>query len=628
MRASPAPDGPGPAVHSGPFRLHAGHLSALAAPLSGLDRSAARLARLEGRREAHLARRAELARDVGLAKARLARRGEVEALLERLQAEASRRNVASFETLLTALVQEVLPGEKPVVLELATERGAPALDIGVRRADGTREDVLEDNGGALTNVIGMALRLIAVVKAGVGRFLALDEADCWIAPDRVPAFYRVLEDGAARLGVQCLAISHHDMDGFDARIRVSRIAGHPETGVSVVCPRAEPWDEAQPGFRFIRLVDVQGYADATLFLSPGINALTGPNNRGKSTFIRALRAVFYAEARDSLVRAGAASATVELGVAHGRTLRFTRQPRRSPVNLWSLHEADGRVVEENGTRHETGGRAAPDWVAALFGIVKVEDLDVHVAHQKFPVFLLGEPPSRRSAVLSIGQEAGYIRDMLAIHKERCTADLALVRQGERELAGLAESLKRFDDLPALAERLAGARGEGKVLESEVEGLGALDAVQARLAAARTRLDRLGARARALQALPPPDRPAALSLDLAGAAERERIGAAVGILAGALRRARRRRAALAALPPALPALAATTDLEGAAERLQRLQADLARARGRAELAAAAMAEVQAKLAALVRDTGGLCPACGHAVDPADLLGPHSHAQVAA
>ena len=68
--------------------------------------------------------------------------------------------------------------------------------------------MLEDNGGALTNVIGMALRLIAVVKADVARFLALDEADCWIAPDRVASFYRVLEDGAARLGVQCLAVSH------------------------------------------------------------------------------------------------------------------------------------------------------------------------------------------------------------------------------------------------------------------------------------------------------------------------------------------------------------------------------------------------------------------------------------
>ena len=103
-----------------------------------LGRLASRLSRLEGRREAHLSRRGELERAVALAKARLARRGEVEAFLDRLQAEASRRNVASFETLLTALVLEVLPGEKPVVLVLATECGAPALVIGLLCVDWAR----------------------------------------------------------------------------------------------------------------------------------------------------------------------------------------------------------------------------------------------------------------------------------------------------------------------------------------------------------------------------------------------------------------------------------------------------------------------------------------------------------
>jgi hypothetical protein len=78
---------------------------------------------------------------------------------------------------------------------------------------------------------------------------------------------------------------------------------------------------------------------------------------------------------------------------------------------------------------------------------------------------------------------------------------------------------------------------------------------------------------------------------------------------------------------MPALAATAALENAAGRLSALQADLAKARGRAELGSAATAEVQESLAALVRETGGLCPACGHAVDPSDLLG-HVHAQEAA
>lgn len=143
-----------------------------------LDRFRRDLAQAEGRRNWLRRRRETLEHDVALAKARLDLRGPVELFIEEVQAEASRRSLRSTETLLTAFARDVLPGEKPVSLELSTERGLAALDIGVLRPDGSREDVLEDNGGALTNVVGTALRLIAVVKAGVGRFLALDEADC------------------------------------------------------------------------------------------------------------------------------------------------------------------------------------------------------------------------------------------------------------------------------------------------------------------------------------------------------------------------------------------------------------------------------------------------------------------
>ncbi len=194
---------------------------------SSLAGITAALARAEGHRDALHERSQALTREVELAKGRLAAKGDVEAFIEAAHGSASRRNLATFETLLSALVQEVLPGEKNVALDLSTERGLAALDICVRRPDGTLEDVLEDNGGALTNVIGMALRLIAVVKADVARFLALDEADCWIAPDRVPAFYKVLEDGAARLDVQCLAVSHHDLSAFAASFHIARIAASP-----------------------------------------------------------------------------------------------------------------------------------------------------------------------------------------------------------------------------------------------------------------------------------------------------------------------------------------------------------------------------------------------------------------
>ncbi|MPR11028.1 AAA family ATPase [Microvirga tunisiensis] len=582
------------------------------------------LARLEGRRDALRIRREELTREIELAKGRLAVKDEVEAFIEAVHGSASRRSLSAFETLLTALVQEVLPGEKPVALDLSTERGLASLDICVRRPDGSLEDVLEDNGGALTNVVGMALRLIAVVKADVARFLALDEADCWIAPDRVSSFYRVLEDGAARLGVQCLAVSHHDLSQFSGKFHIARIVGEPVSGVDVQSSdTSAAWDDVQPGLRFIRLANVQAYKDATLPLSPGVNALIGPNNRGKSTFIRALRAVFYGEARDSLVRAGAKAASVEIGVAGRRTLRFTRQPRRSPVNIWSLHESDGSIVEERGMRYETGGRSVPDWVADLIRIRKVEDLDVHIAHQKFPVFLLGETPSRRSAVLSIGQEAGYIRDMLVIHRERCRRDNDLVRNGERELIALGEALEGLKDLDGLKDRLSAIRRLGDDLKDASAHLQTLQQCASQLADLNRRLEKAQARAEITAKLPEAEQLAHLTRMVERSRERERLGGRVIGLSHSLAWSRARLAALQSLPEALPTLENTSSAQNILKRMNDLRSAALIAQSRIAQVDEGLTSLQAEMAQLVEETGGLCPTCGAPVKPENLLDHHAH-----
>lgn len=587
-------------------------------------RAGTSLARLEGRRDALRIRRGELTRAIELAKGRLAVRDKVEAFIEAVHGSASRRSLSAFETLLTALVQEVLPGEKPVALDLSTERGLASLDICVRRPDGALEDVLEDNGGALTNVIGMALRLIAVVKADVARFLALDEADCWIAPDRVSSFYRVLEDGAARLGVQCLAVSHHDLSQFSGKFHIARIVGEPVSGVDVQSSdTSAAWDAAQPGLRFIRLVNVQAYKDAILPLSPGVNALIGPNNRGKSTFIRALRAVFYGEARDSLVRAGAKAASVEIGVAGNRTLRFTRQPRRSPVNIWSLHEANGSVVEEQGMRYETGGRSVPDWVADLIRIRKVEDLDVHIAHQKFPVFLLGETASRRSAVLSIGQEAGYIRDMLVIHRERCRQDNDLVRSGERELILIDETLDRLKELDALKDNLADLRRQGDGLRNASAHLHGLQQRAAQLVDLRRRLKKAQARADISARLPEAEQLMQLARMVERSRERERLGERVIGLGRNLTRSKARLDALRSLPEDLPILENTSSMQNVLKRMNDLRSATRIAQSRVAQVDEGIQAVQTDMAQLIEETGGLCPTCGSPVKPENLLDHHAH-----
>jgi hypothetical protein len=304
-------------------------------------------------------------------------------------------------------------------------------------------------------------------------------------------------------------------------------------------------------------------------------------------------------------------------------LRFTRQPRRSPVNIWSLHEADGSVVEERGMRYETGGRNVPDWVADLFRITKVEDLDVHIAHQKFPVFLLGETASRRSAVLSIGQEAGYIRDMLVIHRERCARDNTLVRNGEKELIALTEALAAFEELDILKLKLAGLREGAGRIEASASRVQNLQIRAAQLADLRRRLDRTRARAQATAGLPPAEHVASLTRAVERARERERIGRQVLQRGTALARSRARLAALRGLPESAPALVDASPAQHILKRLGDLRSAALIVQGRMAQIDSGLQSVRAELARLVDQTGGLCPTCGAPVKPETLLHHHAH-----
>jgi hypothetical protein len=406
-----------------------------------------KIAELVGEQTSLIRRRETLTNEVGVAKGRLANKAKVSDFLEQLQSETNARLVSNYEMLLTALVTEVLQNEAPIGLDLQIERGQPSLDIVSRRSVDRSEDIYEDQGGALTNLVSLGLRMIGVVRSGMSRFLLLDESDCWVATDRVPSFYGVVKDAARKIGVQCLAVSHHDVTTFDTDISIAKLSGHPEhpEGVRVENnPRPHVWTNEEQGIRWIRLKNFQGYIDETLHLTPGVNALVGANNIGKSSFVRAFRAVFYGEARDSLIRWGERICTVEIGFAGGRILSWDRQVKRNPINRWRYLNADGSLVSED---FNTGGRAVPEWVMTEFKIGPLEGMDIHAIKQKEPVFLLNQPASKRAAVLSVGQEASHIRKMLTLHKEQCTLDSARVKEGEAEMGKLLDRLEKMDKLP-------------------------------------------------------------------------------------------------------------------------------------------------------------------------------------
>jgi len=469
-------------------------------PRAWVERLRVTHARLSGLREAAVRREAELIVRVGQAKGRLLLADEVNATLEGLQQRAHQRAVGAFERLLSAILTDVLPGKGAVRLELGTERGAPALDVQIDNA-GAREDALEGSGGAVTNVLSAGLRFAALSRTSNRKLMVLDEPDCWLKPERVPAFIRVLAEVAEKTGTQTILISHHEPSLFEGLVSIVRLTsgagGVPQT--QVVEPRGPAWpDDETPGIRSIRLVNFRAHADTTLPLFPGVTALIGDNDLGKSTLaVAALRAVAYGEADDTLIRHGATEARVIVQLERGRRIEWVRRARGNPRITYALYEHDQLLHEGR----PSGRGQVPAWITEALGIARVDELDIQLGSQKAPVFLLNESASTRARLLSVGRESGRLHALIEAYGELKRRDREQVRDGEAEIAALRRRIEASAALPALRERLDELAKSAQDIESLASRLESLGRLLARLDTLEKRRARLEREAEILSRLP-------------------------------------------------------------------------------------------------------------------------------
>src|SRR5476651_136747 len=399
---------------------------------------------------------------VSAAKARVARQPKIIEMLEELQHLEHERSVGVYEKLLTAILSDALPGDRRAVLELGSSRGLPALEIEIEK-EGQRESILAGSGGAVTNIICAGLRLIALARSQNRRFIVLDEPDCWLKPSRVPKFASTLGQVATQIGAQALLISHHDPHFFAGVANLLRL--EKQNGKIVAEDAAGAiaahWpDPAQPGIRWLRLINFMSHEDTLLRLSPGINCLTGENDIGKSACVTALRALFYGKCLDSYVKHGAASCAIEAELENGQRVMMRHFLKKSPKRVFELAVPGEDVVRSS----PKGG--VPEWMEEIGKITLLDGLDAQLGNQKEPIFLLQETPEKRASILAIGREAGHLQAMIALNRQKALADNAMVKNGEIELFEISRVLQAIGDIDAWPEASKALRALGFELEEE------------------------------------------------------------------------------------------------------------------------------------------------------------------
>lgn len=391
--------------------------------------------------------------------ARVTWQPEVREVLEALQHREHERAVGAYEQLLTALVQDVLPGPREVVMDLHTHGGLPALNISLRKGQRPLEDLFDGTGGSVTNIISAGLRAISLLRSGKRRFLVLDEADCWIKPAWAPRFAGVIQQMAIEMGVQVLMISHHDETLFPMIPHRVRLEKHAQGLTASWSPEAEEpvWDPEQTGIRSLTLEDFQAHALTHLPLGPAVTLLCGDNDIGKSAIVTALRSVFLGEAKDTVIRHFQKSARVSIDFGPDHVLRWERHLKGKIKESYCYYKAEEGPDQPIHLTH--GAKSTPDWLEPTFGIGLVDGLDVQLSHQKTPVFLLDKPSTMQARALAIGQDAGHVQIMMALDKRETAEARASIKMGEKELEVLSRSIQAAGPLIA-------RRGEWEKLETE------------------------------------------------------------------------------------------------------------------------------------------------------------------
>ena len=558
---------------------------------------------MEGRRRQLREDEAALRRRVGLAKGRIKMKPDADRELEQLHADAQAKTVGFYEQVLTAISGDVVPQDgMSVGLDLYNQGGLPALDI-FGWTGKHRVSLMEQEAGSLLNTVCLGLRAIGTVKGGGRRFLALDEPDCYVKDTRARGFFNVMKQMARKMRFQTVVVSHNDLSLFDGDVNLVELRREAGGGISAtVRDGGAAWpDDAAEGIRAIVLRNFAAIDDVTIPLSPGMNVIIGDNRIGKSRVMRFLRSVAYGASDDNDIRHGCTRAEGEIHVENGRVIHWSRELKRNPVVEVRLVEADGRVASVDGKNCEGAYKAAIPWLSKVLGIPNDDELQMHVAHQLRPVFLLDETNTTRAKVLSIGQESGYIRKMMTLHRDGCARDAVTVKTGEIEMGGILARLSALDAVDSFLPALEAA-GTALAAAAEASERGRVASeILGRLERATGEL----ARGRALQAtLAGLAEPPGIDGDIARADAAMDAVAALAARRASLGANLSEAAVLSGLPEDLPSLDLSDDVAVAARAIRDLRRDV--------LATAAHAEVLRPLAdglPTLLDTG----AAGQAAD---------------
>lgn len=407
---------------------------------------------LSKQKELYLADYKAMREKLRIAEQEIADYEAINAILECAQQAEHESTIGVYEKLLTALIEDTLDNNRKIKMNLAIERGMPALEIYSEKEEGKLEDIYSSNGGSINNIVSVGLRAISLIRSKKRRLLILDESDCWLKGDYIPKFGAVIQQLSERLGIQIVMISHHNEENFsDIRNKLS-ISRNGDTlkaeWKSSYGSEPPKWDLKDEGIRSLYLENFQSHKNTYIPLGKNVTLITGDNDIGKSVIVNALRAVFYGESNDTQINHQATETKVSVEFDRNKLLIWQRKLKGKPKVSYTL--IDDKRGLDSPIHYYEGAKEVPDWVRIDFGIDYIDDLDVQLGHQKRPVFLLDEPNSKKAKSLAIGNNENYLFKMMELAKQDLKNNKDFVKQARNQLEILLKKTDAIDNVKMIS----------------------------------------------------------------------------------------------------------------------------------------------------------------------------------
>lgn len=387
--------------------------------------------------------------------------------LKQLQEVLHKKNIGIFSELLSYFVKDVLQKDnKTINLELYTYHNLPALRIEAVN-NGQKESILEGNGGSIANIVSAGLRLIALSRMKNRQFIVLDEPDCWLKPEHVPVFAKIIGEIAQKLKIQTIIISHHHWSYFKDYGRVIELkTGDTKLETEIIYDTST---EGAPEDTIKKVImrRFMSHYDTTYELHPYLTCIIGDNDIGKSVVATALKAVSYGDSSDSYIMHFEKEAQVVIELSNNRQIlwqRFRETDQDNPQKVkYTLYKDDLTNPISEFNSYET-----PDFIQKELKVSTVEDIDLHIGNQKQPVFLLSSDikPQERAKILSLGKESLMIQKMMENIKSKTKQYNAIIKEGKNRFAFVEQMLNVLSVSNFIVETAEDLKSDFFILEKE------------------------------------------------------------------------------------------------------------------------------------------------------------------